>query len=178
MKILRFVLPIVVILISSYGFAQEQSKGGQTTGAKQDVALSAPDLADIIPLAATLSSRLTALENKTTGLLDISEVGSKFAVIEANLNDPAGQLQRLKESKDYKSKKLVTLREAIEQINESFEEINMPLSNAIRQLGSWRREWLAAKKRWNELQSSLREEGAFDQLDATFENGNDTIAQL
>jgi potassium efflux system protein len=174
-KILRFVLPIVVVLISGYGLAQEQSIGDQTTGAKQDVALPAPDLADIIPLAATLSSRLKALEYNVPGLLDISEVESKFAVIEANLNDPAGQLQRLKDSKDYKTKKLVALREAIEQINESFEEINMPLSNAIRQLGTWRRTWLAEKKRWHELQSSVRQEGALDQLDATFARANDTI---
>ena len=54
-KILRPVLPIVVLLVSSHVFAQEQLKGDQTTGAKQDVAVSAPDLAEIIPKAAKLS---------------------------------------------------------------------------------------------------------------------------
>jgi chromosome segregation ATPase len=167
-KILRSVLPIVVLLISSHVFAQEQSKGDQTTGAKQDVAVSAPDLADIIPRAAKLSGELAILENRVRDLLDVSEFEKKYARIEENLQGPAGQLQRLKDSKDYKSKKLVALREEIEQKNESFEEISKPLSNAIRQLGTWRREWLAEKKRWEELQSSLREEGALDQLDSTF----------
>jgi potassium efflux system protein len=174
-KILRSVLPIVVLLISSHVFAQEQSKGDQTTGAKQDVAVSAPDIADIIPRAAKLSGQLAVLENKVRNVLDISEFEKKYARIEENLQGPAGQLQRLKDSKDYKSKKLVALREAIEQKNESFEEINEPLSNTIRQLGNWRREWLAEKKRWDEIQSSLREEGAIDQLDSTFAKANDTI---
>jgi hypothetical protein len=60
-KVLRTVLPIVVVLISSHVFAHEQLKGDQTTGAKQDVAVSAPDLADIIPKAAKLSGELAIL---------------------------------------------------------------------------------------------------------------------
>lgn len=85
--------------------AHEQSQVDQTSTAKPEAPAPAPDLdlAEIIPLAVTLSSRLTALENKVSGLLDISEVESKFAEIEENLMDPAGQLQRLKDSKDYGS---------------------------------------------------------------------------
>ena len=43
---------IVVLLISGFTFAQDQSKGGQTSRIKQDVAVSVPDLSDIIPEAA------------------------------------------------------------------------------------------------------------------------------
>jgi small-conductance mechanosensitive channel len=174
-KILRVVLPIAALLIPIKVPAHEQSQVAQTTTALPELPAPAPDLAEIIPLAAKLSSRLTVLENKVTFLLDISEVERKFTVIEANLMDPAGQLQRLKDSKDYRFKKLVELREAIEQENESFEQIDGPLSKAIRQLGIWRTEWLAEKKRWNELQSSLHEEGALDQFDSTFAKANDTI---
>ena len=83
-KILRAVLPIVVLLISSHGFAQDQSKGDQTTGAKQDVAVSAPDLADIIPKAAKLSGELAILENRVRDVLDVSELEKKYARIEEN----------------------------------------------------------------------------------------------
>ena len=114
-KILRVVLPIAALLIPIQVLAQDQSQVDQPSNAKRELSVPAPDLAEIIPVAATLSSRLTALENKVAGLLDISEVGSKFAVIEANLNDPASQLQRLKDSKGYRFNKLVALRELIEQ---------------------------------------------------------------
>jgi ribonuclease HII len=174
-KILGAVLPMAVILISSHALPHEQSQVAQTTTAKSEAPAPALDLAEIIPLAATLSSRLTALEKKVAGLVDISEVKSKFADIEANLMDPAVQLQGLKDSKDYRFKKLVALREAIEQENELFKKIDEPLKKAIRQLGAWRTEWLAEKKRWNQLRSSLHEEGAIDQFDLTFAKANETI---
>jgi len=174
-KILRIVLPIAVILISSHALPHEQSQVDQTSGAKRESPAPAPDLAEIIPLATKLSRRLAALENKATGVLDISEVERMYAVIEANLKNPASQLQRLKDSKEYRFNKLVNLREVIEQESELFVEISETLSKEIRQLGDWRKEWLAEKKRWNEWQSSLLEEGALDQVKSTFEKANDTI---
>ena len=95
-KILRVVLPIAVILVSSHVLAQEQPDGDQTSGTKRDVSKSAPDLADIIPLATKLSGDLATLENSVTGVLNISEFEEKFARIEENLKDPAAQLQRIK----------------------------------------------------------------------------------
>ena len=83
-KILGAVLPIAVLLISSHALAEELSNGDQTSGAKREVSVSAPDLADIIPLAAKLSGHLATLENKVTGVLDVSEFERKYTKIEAN----------------------------------------------------------------------------------------------
>ena len=94
--------------------AQEQSKSDQVPEVKEEVTITVPDLADIIPLATELSGRLATLENKITGVLDVSEVERKYDSIRADLEGPAGQLQRLKESKDYSYRKLVELREVIE----------------------------------------------------------------
>ena len=95
-KILTVMLPIALLLISSHVLAQEQPEGDQTSGTKRDVSESAPDLADIIPLATKLSGDLATLENSITGVVDISEVEEKYARIEENLKDPAAQLQRIK----------------------------------------------------------------------------------
>ena len=173
--ILGIVLAMVVLLISSHALAHEPSQSDQPSGTQQEIPAAAPDLADIVPLATKLSSRLAALEMDVTGLLDVSAFEKNYAGIDANLNGPAGQLQRLKDSKDYKYSKLVELREAIKQENKSFEEISKPLSQAIRQLGAWRKEWLAQKKQWNEWQSSLLEEGELDPLKSIFKKANDTI---
>ena len=174
-KILGIVLAIAVILISSHVLAQKQSPGGKTSGAKQESPAPVPDLADIMPLMSKLSGRLEVLEISVTGLLDVSAFESKYAVIEANLTRQTDQLLRLKDSKDYRLKKLMKLREAIKRENESFEKINMPLREKIRQAGAWRKEWLTEKKRWNEWQPYMLEEGAFDQLKWIFVKANDTI---
>ena len=175
MKILGVVLPIAIFLIPIQVLAQEQSKDFQTSGANEELSVAAPDLDEIIPLATILSSRLAAIENKATGLLNISEVKRKFALFEANLKGPASQLAQLKNSEDYRLNRFVELRKAIEQKNELFEKINDPLRRAIRRLGAWRTEWLAEKKRWNEWQSFLLEEGALDQIESTFAKANNTI---
>jgi archaellum component FlaC len=93
--ILRLVLPVAVILISSYVLAQEQPKVDQTSGTKREASDSTPDLADIMPLATKLSGDLATLENSLTGILNISEFEEKYARIEENLKDPVAQLQQI-----------------------------------------------------------------------------------
>ena len=168
-KILGIVLVIAVLLISSHGLAREPSKADQISGVKQETLVAPPDLADIVPSATELSGRLAALENRTKGGLDISALEKKYDGIEANLKNHADQLQQLKNSKGYKYDKLVRLREAINQESKMFEKISKPISQEIRQLGAWRKEWLAEKKRWNEWQSFLLKEKELDQLKSTFE---------
>ena len=174
-KILGIVLSMGMLLISSQLVAQEQSPGEKTSAGKQESPAVVPDLADITPLASKLSGRLKVLKIRVTGLLDVSAFESKYAVTEANMTREADQLLRLKDSKDYRLKKFVKLREAIKRENESLEKINIPLSKKIRQVGAWRKEWLAEKKHWNEWQSYMLEEGTYDQLKSAFVKANDTI---
>jgi len=176
-KILRVVLPMAVLLISSHVLAQEQSNGDQTPGTKRDESVSAPDLADIIPKATKLSADLATLENKVTGLLDISEFEKKYARIEENLKGPDAQLQRIKESKDGRLNTLVEIRKVLEREKQLFEEISSPLNEAIRQFGVWRNAWQAEKQNWNQWESALVEDGGLAQLKATFAKAKDTIGK-
>ncbi|MEX1326012.1 MAG: hypothetical protein AB1Z29_04360 [Desulfobacterales bacterium] len=166
---------MAVILISSHALPHEQSQVAQTTTAKAEAPAPAPDLAEIIPLATKLTGRLAVLENQIADLLDISAVQSNFVEIEASLKDPAGQLQRLKESKDYRYRKFVDLMAAIEKEKKLFEKTSKPLSQTIRQLGDWRTEWLAEKQRWDKWQSALIKDGDFNQLESTFAKPTATI---
>jgi len=176
-KILYVVLPMAVLLTASHLLAHEQSQSDQTSGDKPDVsvAVPVPELADIIPSATALSSRLVALEEKIRGGLDVSAVEREYTKIEADLKVPADQFQRLKDSKDYRFNKLVVLRDKIEQENTRLKETSKPLKEAIRQLGTWRKDWRAEKKRWDEWQSFILKEEGFDKLKPTFAKANDTI---
>jgi small-conductance mechanosensitive channel len=174
-KILRVVLPMAVLLISSHVLAQEQSSGDQTSGTKRDVSVSAPDLADIIPKATKLSADLATLENRASGLPDVAEFEKTYARIEENLKVPAAQLQQIKDSKDGRLNKLVELRKVIEREKELFEEISRPLSEAIRQFGAWRNAWQVEKQNWSQWESAIVEDGDLAQLKATFEKAKVTI---
>ena len=94
------------LLISTCVPAHAEPQADQAAGTKKEFAVATPDLAEIIPLAAKLSGRLAALETRVPGILDVSEVEKKYAAIEANLKGPAGQLQRLKDSKEFRFNRL------------------------------------------------------------------------
>lgn len=174
-NILWIMLPIALFLISSHSLAHEKSLTDQASGVKGELSVPAPDLSEIIPSSTKLTSRLAALENKVTVVLDLSEIESRFAVIEANLQDPASQLQRLKNSKQTRLNKFTLLGKAFEEERALFGKISDTLGNAIRKLSDWRKEWVAEKKHWNEWQMALLEEGTFDQVKSTFEKANETI---
>ena len=116
-KYFPVVLLMAVVLISSHGQADEQLQGDQTSGTKEESFAVTPDLADIIPLAAQLSGRLAGLENEITSGLDVSEVERKYFEIGENLNGPVVKLQQLRDSKDYRLRKIVDLKQAIEYEN-------------------------------------------------------------
>jgi len=153
----------------------DQTQDQKTSDAEGKSSIGEPDLADIIPLASKLSGRLVALENGITGLLDVSAIEKSYTSIETNLKDPLNQLEGLRDSTEYKYNKLVELREAVKQESELFEEISKPLGQAIGQLGTWRKEWLAEKNRWYQWQSSLDREGEFVELKSTFAKAHNTI---
>ena len=71
-KILTVILAIAIFLIPGYAPSQEQSNAEQTSATKQDVSVTAPDLAEIIPKATKLSADLVALKNKVTDGPDVS----------------------------------------------------------------------------------------------------------
>jgi small-conductance mechanosensitive channel len=172
-RILGVALLMLVFLISSQVAAQELSQHDSPPG---ELLVEVPDLADIIPLATELSGRLAALENDIVSLSQrVSEFEKKYAVIEKNLKGPYDQLQKLKGTKEYRYKKLMALRGAITEEHKLFGEISSPLSRSIRQVEDWRKEWLEEKKRWNEWQSSMIQEGTFDHLKSAFAKANETI---
>ena len=63
-KLIRALLTIAIVLMPSLGLTQEQTPADQAPAAKQVLPATAPDLADIVPLAAKLSGRLADLEKK------------------------------------------------------------------------------------------------------------------
>jgi len=162
-----FVVPTVL--------AQNNHEALQAPSAKKEPSAKEPNLADIIPLSNELTNRLKTLEKKVEGLLDISEIKAKYTEIEKNLKTPSDKLAKLKESKDFRSGRLLDLRETINQDNKEVERIGDPLKESIRQLGIWKGEWLKERILWDEWESFLVEKGEFNQFRSTFQTADTTI---
>jgi small-conductance mechanosensitive channel len=174
-RIIGILLLMAVFLVSNQVEAQEREDDGPLS-AEQEQRVEVPDLAEIIPLATELSGRLAALENDVASLSqDVSEFEDRYAVIEKKLRGPYEKLQKLKDTKTYNYKKLVTLSGEITREHKLFEKISSPLSKNISKVGAWRKEWLTEKKRWDEWQSFMIKDGTFEQLKSAFENANERI---
>ena len=174
-RILGILLPMAAFLVSSHVLAQEPSPGDKASSGKKESVVAVPDVADIIPLAAKLAGRLATLQTKITDGLDVSEAETKYKKIQANLKSQTDELQRLKDSKDFKYNKFVALRVAVARERERFDVISKPIHREIGQLGAWRKEWLEERRRWNEWENSLVKEQGLDQLQSAFVKANETI---
>jgi len=69
----------------------------------------------------------------------------------------------------------VDLKDGIGQEGQLLEEAGKPLRDAIGQLGTWQKEWMAEKKHWKEWQSVLLVDGKPERLQSTFQEANHTI---
>ncbi|MFC1570609.1 mechanosensitive ion channel domain-containing protein [Candidatus Omnitrophota bacterium] len=170
---------LIIILVSfcivPMVLAQDQPVNHQAISDDVKPSAKEPDLADIIPLSAELTNRLKTLEKKLGRLVDIAAVREQYISIENNLKTPADKLERLKESKDFRSGRLLDLRETINQDAKEFERTEVPLKESIRQLGTWKGKWLEERILWDEWESFLVGKGEFNQFSSTFKKVNTTI---
>ena len=170
-------LALALFLASSHALAQKQAPGNKASAEKPESSPSVPNLAEFIPLAAQLSGRLAVLRNRTRTGLDISALETQYAEIESNMNGLSDQVQQLEDSKKYRYGKLSEIRAAIQKQETLLEKINEPLSKAILRFNTWRNDWLAEKKRWNEWRTIVLEEGAPDQINSTFARADVAIGE-
>lgn len=168
------ILLLLIILLPAKSLLYAQTAEEQSPSVKQEKT-AAPGLGDIIPLASELNSRFRILESKFTGLLDISAAESQYAAIESGLEQLSNQLEQLKESEDYKYNRLVALRGTIKQKNELLKETGIPIIQAIRQIESWKTEWLREKGYWDDWQTTLLEDKEYEQLRPVFVKADKTI---
>ena len=166
---------LLLLLSSNNTAAQEASQAEPIASVQAEEVSTAPDISEIIPMAAELSGRLAALENKVRSKLDPASLRNKYTEIEANLDRDTDRLKQLTGSDDYRTAKLLVLREEIQKQDEKLVVASKPLKKEIRQIETLRKEWLAEKKRWGQWQSSWPDDGSSDQIISIFAKAHDTI---
>jgi small-conductance mechanosensitive channel len=174
-RVLAFVMMMVLIMMSSRVSAQEHSQGEQAPAINAETPDALPQLAEIIPLAAELTVRLSSLESKIADSPDLSSVEREYVDIQKRLEKHFGLFQRVKTSEVPRYNRLEELEQTIRQEKRLFDEISAPIDLAIRRLGEWREGWLEEKQRWREWEDLFIKEKELDQLRPIFDKAYDTI---
>jgi hypothetical protein len=97
-----------------------------------------PELADLIPMATALASRLAILRITVGDQPDLTKIDARVTEIGAALDASARQLQRLRASTGYKYNELIALKTAIHNDADTLVEVTESLTKAIRKLGALR----------------------------------------
>ena len=105
---------LLLLLSSNTTAAQEASQAEPTASVQADV-VTVPDISEVIPMAAELSGKLAALENKVQNSMDLSLFEKKYIQIQTDINIHVREFQGLKNSGDYRTTKLIALRQEIEK---------------------------------------------------------------
>lgn len=172
-----FFLLLIMLLATSHIVAEEPPSTSGNPAAQTGSSSPVPELPEVIPLAAELSGRLAELEQKVPVRLDIPSLQKKYADIEKNLQDYSLQLQQLKGSDDYKSSKLLVLKQQIDHEHEKLDIISKSVNKEVSRLATRRKEWLTRKQNWDNWQSVWIKNGVPDRLYPIFDKINQVIEQ-
>ena len=172
---LVIVLIGIVFLLPGHVSAIQQQKEDQTADAKLKPDMAVPDLTKIIPLSANLSGHFARLKNNLKQGDDFSAIETEYGAIAADLETLTSEFDQLKEIDGFNYSKIYVLRQAIATKKTLLGSISKPLANEIRQVDSWKTEWLSEKERWEAWQVSLLKNQPPEQLKRVFGKALRTI---
>jgi hypothetical protein len=160
-------LLVAVILLSDKAPVQGETEEAQPSDIKTEKPLAAPNLADLVPAATELSRRRELLAKRIADELNVSAVENSYDEIVAKLETYSTGLQKLKEEA-LRYGELVEIKASILAEAASLQALSEPLAQAIQQIESLRREWLAEKRKWGEWKIVLLEEEPLEEVKLIF----------
>ena len=173
--ILGIVLLSVVLLAPGNAPGSQQEKKDQKGVTETNPSGEAPDLAEIIPLAAALTGDLAKLKNKLNQLADLSVIEKEYTAIGAELKESKLKYKQIKDRSIYNTANIYEIRREVENRKSLLEAVSGPLREEINRVDSWKTQWLGEKRRWDSWQSTLLKDHPPEQLKLAFKKAHDTI---
>lgn len=168
-KVVLFLMMLMATFAMSQGaVAVQKPETQQTPDESKGRSVSPPGLADLIPLSTELSKRSSALEKNIATVFNLSAADEKFNRTSEKLKALSDRLQTLKKTGRYGFDQLAELKAAILIEGDSLRRIVEPLTEAVRQVEAWGKEWSEEKTQWNELRSSLPKDVPLSIVTPTF----------
>jgi small-conductance mechanosensitive channel len=161
--------------MSNEVLAQQEGQYPQPSDIEIEKPLVLPGLSELIPAVTKLSSRLAALEKRSLRGLDVATIQKSYAEIMTNIEDHSGELQRLKDEKEYRYSELIELKTRILFESNSLEALSKPLIESIRKIEASRKEWLDEKRNWSEWKAALLKDEPLDEVELIFKKAQKNI---
>jgi small-conductance mechanosensitive channel len=126
-----------------------------------------PELAELIPLAMTVSGRLASLERTMANGVDLSRVEKQLAEISARVDEYAEQFLVLQTATGPQAGRLPQLKAEIKREGDALAGVSTFVKEKVRILGNLRKAWLAEQQQWNTWQAALLQDEPLENITTT-----------
>jgi len=175
-RVFFFLTLLLIFSLTFQGMAYGQNdKTAQPSVEEKKELPTAPNVAEIVPLATQLAERSAALESELTNLFNFSQAEENLVKIAKGTGKLSEQLQALKTAGNYGYDQLAELRGEINRQANSLEDIIQSLTQAINKTDSWKEEWSKESQRWKDLRSSIPKDVPIKSVAPTFAKAEKTI---
>ena len=169
------ILSLVFSLLTQAEVAAQGVPEAPPAPEEQEPVEEVPGIADLIPLATTLSGRLVKLEKTIEGRLDLSEVDRRVSEIEATLEQYSQEFQEKHTSQDHIADQLNELKAGLDSEGDEAREFSTSLTDEVRKFGTLREEWLLEKKQWAAWKAVFLKDDPLERVAAIFTKTEDTL---
>jgi hypothetical protein len=158
---------LLAFLFSPERLIAQEPQGTQSPAAVTEQPPAVPELADLIPLTAALSGRLSSLERTIAGGVDLSRIEQQLGEISALVDEEAKQFLALQASFDPRAGRLPQLKAEIESVGDTLTEVSKSVTAKVRTFANLRKVWLAEQQQWNAWQATLGKTELLEEITAT-----------
>lgn len=162
-----------LILPLSSGIARGQDQTPESGG--EQVAESAPSLADVVYQAGSLGQRLAELKSKIEVIDGLQWHEQKLAQAKVQMDRFQARLEGLSAEDLQSYQQLASLKSEVRDEAETVDRAVESLGEATQAVEDWRRQWTAEKKRWSRWRAALGEDMALTSVAGAFSRAETVI---
>jgi small-conductance mechanosensitive channel len=173
-KLALFTVIAVLIAFPAVDTADAQdTKESKSEDAPKEKAEPVPGLAELIRKASSLKTRLRALEKGLAKAYDFSGFEEKLTGLQNEIKDLKTDLEKLKDSESYSYDHLVELKRSIRLKMISIDKMIEPITDAIRKIELWQKEWTQSARQWEKWEKAYQQELSLNTVQTVFQRSEE-----
>ena len=167
------VIVVLIVLLAGGAVDAHETKTAKSEDAPQEKVEPVPGLAELIKEASNLKVRLRALEKGLSKASDITGFEEKLTGLQNEIEELQTDLEKVKNSESYSYDHLVELKRAIRLKMVSIDKMIEPLTDAIRKMELWQKEWAQNSRRWEKWQDAYQKEMSLNTVQTVFQRSHE-----
>jgi hypothetical protein len=167
------VIGIIAVFLAFGAVDAQETQAAKSEDASQEKVEPVPGLADLIRKASSLKTRLRELEKGLTKAYDFSDFEEKLTGLQNEIEGLKTDLEKIENSESYSYDHLVELKRSIRLKMASIDKMIQPVTDAIRKIELWQKEWTHTARQWEKWEKTYQEELSLNTVQTVFQRSQE-----